>query len=251
MLVCFLIMQHIHFFELKTFLKVITFISLIISAFLFYQLSIVAVGGIPHNGVLFKSLIEENSWSKSYMRPNSFFSEPSYLAIYLLPVIGLLLNYQKYLLVLFFYSVLILSTSTLGIVGGGIILILYTVLNRKVKLLILTIIILFLFYVIAIKYFDLEWLMQFNIDKTVNIQDRSQIRVAGYLEYFELIPTFNQIIGVGFGQLSNYFKAYNLANYSNAFVLMLINFGIIGFLTYVLFIMWSFLKSKKEGFFLY
>lgn len=247
LLISFFIMQPIQFFDLEIFMKVLIFVSIIISAFLIYQLSVVTLGGIPHDGVIFEGLVDEDNWSNSYIRPNSFFSEPSYLAIYLLPIIVLLLNNRKYILALFFYVIILLSTSTLGIIGGFVILLVYMFLNKKVKLLFLTSGILLLLYFISIKYLNLSWLVEFNFNKTINIQERSQLRIFGYIEYFDLIPTFNQIIGVGFNQLGNFFKVYNLANYSNAFVLVLINFGIIGFVTYLLFIFSLFLKSNKEA----
>ncbi|WP_412036276.1 hypothetical protein [Bacillus pacificus] len=243
-----LIMQVVPFYEKEIFIKVLTTMSIVVSLFLFYQLFIISTGNIPHNGMLFKDMVAEGKWSTSYMRPNSFFSEPSYFAIYILPILGCMLANKKYIIAILCISALVLSTSTLGIAGGLIVLLIYGVWNKRLKMIFFVITTLFIIAIICVKYLNLDWLLEFNVNKSMNIDDRSQIRFTGYIGYFDLLPTFNQIIGVGFGQLSNYFKGYNLTNYSNAFILVLINFGIIGLLTYLIYIIWSFFNSNKEGY---
>lgn len=247
---CVAIMQIVPFFKKDIFIRVLISISIIAVVLLLYQVSAIMVGNIPYNGLLFGNLVNGYSWSNSvvYMRPNSFFSEPSYYAIYMLPVLVLLLNNKFYFLSLVIFISLILSTSTLGILGAFLILLVYSILHRKLFKFVMFLLVTFIILTVAVNIINLNWLFDFNLNKFLNLQDESEIRIVGYIEYFNLIPTFNQMIGVGFNQLSNFFFNYNLANYSNAFILTLINFGIIGFLAYIIYIIYSTLNVKKEGY---
>lgn len=246
----FAIMQFIPFYDRKLLLKTLILISIIASILLIYQLFMIVRGIIPYNGQLFNELVSGYAWSDSvtYMRPNSFFSEPSYFAIYLLPTLVLLLNNKSYLLSLFVFTSLVLSTSSLGIIGGLLILVVYSIVNKSIRRLLLYIVGLGALIMLVVFFLNLEWLIQFNLSKITNLQNESSIRLIGYLEYFQLMPEINQLIGVGFFQLSNYFSNYNLSNYSNAFVLNLINFGIVGLAAYIFYIIYSLYNEKKEGF---
>lgn len=244
------LMQIVPFYQEQIMLRVLIPISLIVSIFLVYQLFVIMTGEVPYNGRLFTELSNGYTWSASvtYMRPNSFLSEPSYYAIYMFPILAMLLKNKHYFLSIFLFITLILSTSSLGIVGGFLILLIYSLVNKSILKFGSILLGIVLLLIVVIDLFNLHWLLNFNLNKIMNLQDNSGIRLTGYIDYFSLLPLFNQIIGVGFGQLANYFNSFNLANYSNAFVLILINFGIIGLISYVLYFLFSIVNEKKEGY---
>jgi O-antigen ligase len=64
------------------------------------------------------------------------------------------------------------------------------------------------------------------------------MRLGGQLYLFDYLPPVNKFIGVGINQLQNYFiyKSQSVHNYSNSFIIVLINTGILGLIIYVLFL---------------
>lgn len=144
------------------------------------------------------------------------------------------------------WLILFISTSTLGVLGSVILILVYTLFNKKIRE--LAVILAGIIIVVSIlKTIDLSWFMKFNLDKINNLSESSQIRIMGYLEYFRELPIINQFIGVGFFQLSNYFSNYGLYNYSNSFILILINHGIIGLIAFFVFLLYLFKKNNMLG----
>ncbi|OMD37950.1 hypothetical protein [Paenibacillus odorifer] len=241
-------MQLIPFYEKKSFFHVLSTISIICGSFLLFQFLNINRGIIPYDGRLFEGLVEGYTWSASvtYRRVNSFFSEPSYFAIYFLPVMALMLMREKKVSAVICWLLLFISTSTLGVLGSSILILGYTLFEKKAKGLVLLTLGL-ITVVLVLKTMDLSWFMKFNLDKINNLSENSQIRIVGYLEYFKELPIINQLIGVGFFQLSNYFRSYGLFNYSNAFILILINHGILGLMAFFLFLLSLFKKNNMKG----
>lgn len=241
-------MQLLTFYEKNSFLKVISLLTLICGGLLIYQFIIINQNRIPFDGKLFESLVSGYSWSSAvtYRRMNSFFSEPSYFSIYVLPVMAIMLINKRYWFAILCCILLFVSTSSLGILGSIMVIFMYSIIIRKYKVIIffmigLTTIIIFM------QFLNFDWLLKYNLEKIYKLDQNSQVRIFGYIQYFWELPVINQFLGVGFSQLSNYFSHYGLFNYSNAFILILINHGIIGLLAFVAFLILLFKKTSREG----
>lgn len=245
---CIILMQLVPFYEKKSFLKVISILAFICGLIILYQFIVINSGGVPYNGRLFEDLAKGYTWSASvtYRRPNSLFSEPSYFAIFYLPFMALMLINKKYCIATCAAILLFISTSSLGIAGSFVILILYMILEKRYKE-VCVVLIVFSILVLIIYYGQFQWLINLNVNKIGTINSKSQIRIWGYIEYFSIMPLVNQLIGVGFNQLSNYFVQYGLYNYSNAFVLVLLNYGVIGLIGYLFFLIKVFFGSELNG----
>jgi hypothetical protein len=244
----FAFMQIVPFYEKKSFIRIISFVSVICGGVLLYQFVLINLGKIPFNGKIFTDLVDGYKWSESvtYRRPNSLFSEPSYFAIFFLPLMGFMLILNKYWKAFLCIVLLFLSTSSLGIIGSVIVIVMFSIVKRQYSA--------FVFFGIIVivmanlvQFLDIGWLLKFNLERIGNINQDSQIRFVGYLEYYWTLPILNQLVGVGFFQLSNYFSDYGLYNYSNAFILILINHGLLGFIFYIGLIIWFFRNISNEG----
>lgn len=251
-LTTFMIMQVIRTASIYYFIKSSLVIGLLACVFLFYQYILMWLGINPPDGkIVFLSLNQHSGWAEIdinniYMRRlHSFFPEPSYFALYLLPLLSYTLNKGKILISLILYSTLLLSSSSLGIITGSILLLINLFNIRSLKSILSTVAIslflVFLYYLVK----DAEF-FRYSIEKIFNLEEDSNIRLVGYIDYFKLLPDLYQIIGVGSNQFTYYFHEYNLKNYSNAFVLSLLNFGVIGFLSLVIFISTLLLRYKDK-----
>jgi hypothetical protein len=239
----------------QLFFKAANIICIAASVFIFFQFALLMNGINPPDGrIPGLPLAADRGWAEIDIqniyrhRVHSFFAEPSYFAIYLLPVLSIALIHKRYLLALFFLAALFVSTSSLGIIGGLFIFVLYIMRTLKVKdtVLLLTLVIVMgaVWYFIG---FGANDLFAYNLNKIENLNEHSKIRLTGYLNYYQLLPDLQKMIGIGYNQLQLYFFDYHLKNYSNAFVLSLINFGLLGFLTLVGFIISLFVKLKAEN----
>ncbi|NOU95111.1 hypothetical protein GC093_18045 [Paenibacillus sp. LMG 31456] len=244
----FAVMQIVPFYEKRSFFRVITVLSAICGGFLIYQFIVINQGKIPFNGKIFNELVKGYTWSDSvtYLRMNSFFSEPSYFAIFILPVMAFMLIKDKYFYAIVCCLLLFISTSTLGIIGSIILIIMYAILKKNYKI-IAVFSVLMILIVFFVQNLNVEWLLKNNLNKIASSNENSQIRFIGYLDYYWKLPLVNQFLGVGFSQLSNYFREYGLHNYSNAFVIVLINYGLIGYLAFIFFIIWLFRITTSSG----
>ncbi|TXK77947.1 O-antigen ligase family protein [Paenibacillus sp. N3.4] len=242
------LMQIVPFYEKKSFLRVLTFLSIVCGSFMVYQFIVINQGGIPYNGKLFGELAKGYTWSDSvtYLRMNSFFSEPSYFAIFFLPLMAFMFINEKKTYAIICCLLLFLSTSTLGILGSIIVILMYALIKKNYKI-IVVLLILGIIIVFCVQILNIEWLLRNNLNKIATTNENSQIRFIGYLEYFWELPIVNQFLGVGFSQLSNYFSNYGLYNYSNTFVIVLINYGILGLIAFIFFIIWLFKVTTDDG----
>ncbi|MCW1929094.1 hypothetical protein [Bhargavaea beijingensis] len=236
----------------KIFIKSSLIVGIVSTLFLFLQYFMMVSGINPPDGRLpFLDLNEHQGWApidinNIYQRRlHSIFPEPSYFAIYILPLLAYcLLNKRWFLSILFFIS-LIISTSSLGIILGSsvlIIVLIYTFRNNRGT--ILTILVISAFGIMATKNNHITELLGYNINKISNLGTNSDIRLIGYIDYFKLMPTELKIFGIGYNQVPFYFSEFGLKNYSNAFVLTLLQFGIIGFLFFIGFIIYLLTQLK-------
>lgn len=247
-----LIMQVIKSTPKTYFIKSALIIGILSSIFLCYQYVLVFFNINPPDGKLpFLIFKETSGWANIdvnniYMRRvHSFFPEPSYFAIFILPLLAYTLSKNKVFISMFFLVSLFLSTSSLGIIVGLLLLILKFLkienLKKKKKFLL----VLSLIFIFFILFNNLD-IFNYNTEKIQNLGVNSDIRLIGYLDYFFILPDIFQIIGVGSNQFVYYFEEYNLKNYSNAFVISLLNFGFLGFFALVIFIITRYMRYKQS-----
>lgn len=182
-------------------------------------------------------------------RPASFFSEPSFYADLCVEAVALLL-FRVYdleiieklrgILMVFFSGACILSTSTSGIVLLGLLLLGYAVLHsgRSISKAIVSFVSTFIVLLIIL-YLLQEFypsLYNFTITKLLNVQESG--RVGNALKIISKLGGLDLWIGVGAGNSSIFFGE----TYLNAASGILISFGIVGF---VLFVMTYFLYGQR------
>ena len=187
-------------------------------------------------------------WS---FRFNSLFSEPSYFAIYLLPLFAYHLINSKWGYTLLFLSFIIVSSSSLGIVISLAVIFWYTIVEEGIikKRYRRVATVLFLCGLVLLAFLTVPFLNRFfslTLNKLFDINSGvSDSRLLGYIEYFNYLEVKEQFLGVGIAQLKNYFaeRGISIANYSNSLVLTLLNFGIIG----LVFLVGFLFSSVKEA----
>ncbi len=198
-------------------------------------------------------------------RFNSLFSEPSYFAIYLLPLF--IYNFLKnnWLKMVLFASFLVLSSSSLGIISLAIVLLLRFFnsgfsLKNKLKLLAIVVVVIIIAcilmnYIPMFKSFINRSYDKINYIFISSTDDgfMDDMRLGGYLNLFDELPVKEQILGVGNAQLQNYFseQGVHIYNYSNSFVLSLLNFGLIGFIVFIVFLGNLYVICRREKTFLF
>lgn len=194
-------------------------------------------------------------------RFNSLFSEPSYFAIYLIPIFLYNFLKHKWKNALLFGVFIVLSSSSFGIITLGILLAI-NFMGSQIKLKDKAFIIGFALLLIAaagIVFIKIPAVSTFfirSINKVLDIfyknshgSSDSDIRLIGYLYLFDELPIREQLFGVGNSQLQNYFmeRGVYIYNYSNSFVLTLLNFGMIGFIIFIVFLINLLWTSRKKG----
>jgi hypothetical protein len=193
-------------------------------------------------------------------RFNSLFSEPSYFAIYLLPLFVYDFLKNNWIGTVVFGLFIVLSSSSLGIISLIVILVLRFVsvdfsLKGRIKFILIFLCVIVLANIVVNYVPIIESFINRSYDKINEIFSRSadggfmgDVRLGGYFNLFGELPIKEQIFGVGNAQLQNYFaeRGVNIYNYSNSFVLSLLNFGLLGFVIFVAFLGNLFCVSCKE-----
>lgn len=195
--------------------------------------------------------IETFGGSILYGRPTSFFKEPSHFAIYIAPIMYRNLERKNYWMFGLFTLGLILSTSTLGIVLFGIMLIRHSVSSFKnIGYVLLSIIPLVFFTILySDKFKTLNKDYSSKLD-TSSLNDN--IRVFGVLNTFDFFEFKDFLFGIGHNQLedfqlrSNFVDAYN---YANSFFMAVFSFGVIGFFVFLMILKKGFNNKFTTGYF--
>lgn len=191
------------------------------------------------------------------IRVHSFFEEPSYLALYEIPIFAYCLQNKKYKTAAILSIACILSGTVLGIIGVITVSILIIIIgdisiNRKFQLIGIIIIVLIGFIILyfsndAIQNIFNYYIGRYNhIGKDLN-RDTSSVsqRLLGNIILFSKYNIFNKFFGVGINQYANYFGLSS--DYSNDLVCILLNYGIFG-IGFFNFIILNILKNiKKQG----
>jgi len=255
----------------EKFIKYATNIAIVANILLLMQFIAVSLGfhNFFNGNIPFLQLSKYNNFAELIdpntgdTRVSSFFQEPSYFGIYCLPVFAQAIKDEKYKLSIFLFIGLIFSTSLLSILGGILVL-------------------LFLFFTYRTKenYFWRLWgkialyslltlllisaLYNFNsftrntIDYAFNrvtlidseLQGyrlaSSKIRLIGYLELYPEYSTFHKIFGAGASQFSLLLSNYGVLPYSSTYITSLLNYGLIGFFAFNLWVLILLFKCKPD-----
>ena len=239
--------------DFDSFAKYANYIGLFCCLYLFLQAIFLALGLNPPSGRLFNLPLLDyagfvsTTWG---FRLNSVFQEPSYFAIYLLPLLVINMQKQNYKFTMLIILALVMSSSSLGVIGSALVIVYYLLIEKKnIRQFIVIIVLALIVHLIMYRYSDYYVTsITRTIDKAMLITDVSNDgRFSGQIGLYQYLPVINQISGVGVNQLKNYFASMGLdvSNYSNSFVATLINSGIIGLISYIIFIGYTMYKSFK------
>ena len=172
-------------------------------------------------------------------RINALFSEPSYLAIYFLPLLAYELEHERYKKAIAVFVTIFISSSSLGIIGSLIIFGSY-IYKRRGSVNVYKNIIFLLVFIIVLHYLAYNRIPYYtqSFDRSMKkITDIFQgnkednLRITGYISYYKQIPFINKFLGVGLFQLANYFDSIgtNIKNYGNTYVYGLMSHGLTSF----------------------
>lgn len=222
------------------------------------RLFIFNIPAVPIN-ILPVSESDLNYWGQFLgARPSAFFTEPQAFASFTLPFVIFSLFKRDYWWSLLSIVAILLSTSTLGVISIVIILVLYFYyekvnMAKYIYLLLLLVPGLFIIY-----YFGL---LDFTTEKIASTQIENNIRLSrGFIIYSKL-SGFDMAFGLS-QDLQNYVlqnltdswinlyvEADNirLLGYTTSYSGLLIYFGIIPFISYMIFLYRCFLCSIKEA----
>lgn len=193
-------------------------------------------------------------------RPSSLFLEPGYFAFYVLPcLIILLIKDNKLMMPIIITLALVLSTSGAGIGIAAIIWLLFflrkmlTFKNKKI--------------LIKLHYFIpgiiVASIIVISLLIFTNLFDRVfggsfNARILRSFMIFEKVPINSKIFGVGMNNIANFMDFYNItttldeSNLNNGATIStyLVQFGIIGFISLIIF-MSSLLKKYSKNYLLF
>ena len=220
-------------------------IGVIVSLLTIYQrFQLFRTGSFSHF-YIFPNLVQTVELELDYLRrPTSLFSEPSHISIYLLPLFYLAVYFKKYYYSALFVLGILFSGSTLGLVGLGLVVILFIFSgqrNNKSKFLLISVfgILLFLVYRVAPSVFiD-------SIDKIESTDSSTSIRLLGSISMLQNMSGFELFAGIGLNQMES-FTHGNFSNYSNSILYSIISYGYLGLVALLLY----FYKRFKVFFFL-
>lgn len=248
--------------DLARLYKYLKIVSVICSFALLFQLS---VWKIFDKKILFfipgLERIAYQYLDAAIFRPGAFFTEPSHLAIYLLPVFALSLIRKDYFFSAFIFITILFSTSSLGIITALLVILWhfkdFFMSRITPKRLLLTGIIIFAF--IAFFVLFKPDIVRFAIGKLLTIFGKdSSPRLFGNLNYISFFRLPEYIFGIGLNQFAYLVElklgitvmvnGEPLTNYSNSLVFSFISFGIIGLAIWI-FLLYSVVRKLPEGYF--
>lgn len=238
----------------KIFIKVGVYFGIIVSLVVIWQRVLGALtGSFPTEFFLPGFEINRDIETFSVDRPSAFFTEPAHLCIFMLPVLFTTLLYRKYLLSAFFAFAILCSGSTTGFLMIVVLLavhMLETNYSHKIRNIIALILGATILYYLILAIFP--QIIVENFDKLGGVQDgNSDIRLLGPLEYFKSFDGFEKFFGITLNLLEDFLVArlslYDMKNFSNGALFMLLSYGYIGFICLIVFVMrlWKKCPSTK------
>ncbi|MBQ9801540.1 MAG: O-antigen ligase family protein [Clostridia bacterium] len=223
--------------RLTTFSYVIKYaivIGWICVAFSFYQLVVTAAGGEASLGQL-PFFNVETGWVEEHWgyRFNSLFSEPSYFALYLLPLFAYCYRHKKWLHAIVMLIGIVVSSSSLGIVGAIVIMLFEFLVSkrgrmRSVLMMVSLVLVLILLYLL---FPAVQEMVGRTVEKLFKAEF-GDLRLFGYFSMYRRYAPKELLFGVGMNQFKNYMgqQGVFVYNYSNTLVYMLLQNGLAGLL---------------------
>ena len=259
----------IHFFDIKSFKKLLIYFCVILSAFIILQVLVYTVTGYLIPGFLMNASLNDGGYTGAqlyskyiryasiagYLKPNGFLCEPAHCAqCFFVAILVLLFSDKREkndMIIALFISVgMALTMSTSAILylmfAWGV----WCIKEGK-KNLIKILVILFVVSaigMIAIKNGQLDnmFVVIQRFTKTISgdaVTNSSQLRMMKGFSTFLALPLLQQVFGIGFG---NYSAAISLIignaeinmvenEYMNTVAYILVSSGVIGFILMILF----------------
>lgn len=191
------------------------------------------------------------------IRPCGVFQEPSYAAIYLAIIFFNALEKQKFKKAILFGISALLTSSLLAFLLIGVSIVYFFLQAKKLNISITfllkiaiflgitTIIILYLSKVNDSIAFIVDYISKriLNLGSDLNGQrmSSSKYRILGHIDLFENYTISQRLFGVGIGQ---YASRFNVSSYSNVIVTTLLNSGLLGVVSLVIYMI-SLMKKKN------
>ena len=240
----------------EKFIKYAEKIGIVVSVFLIIQFLALNLGFITFwdGKISFLQLSKYNGWAgmidiTGVIRVHSFFQEPSYVAMYLLPIIAYSIKTGKFKKSMLYMVAVILSTSSIAIIGI-IVILLYFIISSEILLLnikrmgtLFSLFFVVLMVIVGAYIFNdpVKEIIDYSIKKIslfqTDLQDErmgsTKIRVLGNIEFFKTYPTLFQLYGLGINQYPIYFPG--LIAYSSTLVTFILNYGVIGVTALILY----------------
>lgn len=249
------------------FRKYVNYAGIIVSLFLYIQYVFSHLGFVVWDGrIPFLALSKYDGWSQllditGVIRCHSFFQEPSYFSLYMLPIIADAVQQKKFKLVIFYSFAVILTTSSIGIIGIALIFIVNTItylskrkLSKKqiIEIYLCTMVVLIgalLIYLASpsirnILSYSLDKFMKMNTDLSSDRMGSTRLRIIGNLPQFFTYSSGAKIVGVGIYQYT--LVDQSLIPYSNTMVTLLLNNGVIGALAFLGIFIKRLINTNKE-----
>lgn len=246
------------------FFKVAETIGLICAALAILQYVFASVGYYDfYSGILplpiekyshFGGLLDPNTGA---IRVHSFFEEPSYLAIYMLPIFAHFLQQKRFLKATIIAVSCVCSSTMLGAVGIVLVLFITIIISSldikdKVKLCVLLIGIIVVLSVLYYKSVSLQMVVDYYVSRWMNMDQElmrsnssASQRIIGNRDLYNEYPFLHKVIGTGINQYTLYFNIKS--DYSNDLVCTLLNYGIIGIVTVIFWFLKLFRNTVADG----
>ena len=242
--------------DYRLFLKSIIVFGISASLICFFQRVILIMTGTYPNIFYLPGLeLNRDITTMSRVRPAAFFSEPAHMSIYLLPILYTLLLSKKYLFSIIIALGIICSGSSTGLVALPVVFLYWVLSNRTKKIYTLLSFVIALIVVYYVKTYLVD-----DIDSTVmkfsSDEANENVRLFKPFQYFTLFEPLNYIFGLGLNQLSGLVGNTFLAsddnnNFANAFLYMIICYGVAGFISSVIYFKKIWKKSNRvKGYFI-
>lgn len=190
----------------------------------------------------------------SVSRPSAFFTEPAHLAIYVLPSFYINMMEKRYVFSVLNALGILCSGSSTGFILLAILFI-YSIIRSGLKIQKIIAYSVLFSIVIGIIMNLFPNIISHQVERFFDsdIDDSTNLRLFGTIAYLGFFNTAQLIFGIGFNQLADFLQvtgnalvsAYGedmIANYANAFVFMMISYGIIGEILLIQYIF----KVKKQ-----
>lgn len=180
------------------------------------------------------------------IRPCGIFQESSYVGIYFLVAFANAIMGNKLYKALLFAAVLFMSSSMIAVFGCLIVTVYLMVFGKKlgisnktIKRLMIFVVVAMLLFILLITYSEsVRSTFLYIHRRTTNIEadlnrersNSAQIRILGNIDKFPDYQLWQKLFGVGTAQYASYF---NVISYSNVFVTLTLNHGILGICCFI------------------